>query len=531
MEMIDFKELNKNYSKEDIYRKQVDDICNEIITEDKNEVTNQIIKDIEENISNRYLLIILDIFFELKVKKFLAIEDINNINKILADRFKEIKDKDIKFYLIGYLIENDLSNEIGTDDEEIKGVIDDSNNEHELAEQFINIIKANNEMSVKALRYLSQEKNDEVNIFKIGEIIRKNMYEDSDLIEKFNELSSKLLRNIDNKNDDICKILEFVFSIYQDKKLLENDRFDNLNLMRKHVFSLKDKFLDNMFIEIACSNNYNCISNASNDDFKSAARGSIKSLEDLKKLDNYLIKIIKSRKKVRNIKLNCSYTAKEILDLAKIQSVPIDLNKIIDELNIQYYEDEFEESIEGYSLKLSKKDKAAIIINKQGIKERKRFTLAHEIGHICRTKDRMESEDELCNLHFTKEDEKVADRFAGELLLPASHMNDYLKTDLNMQMINEISSKYEVSLMATAIRLVKMVKGSYIFLVYKNNKLEKKISSEEVYDFKMTENIEQQIINADKDVNRKFIDQYLVDIQVLLRGYKYVLINDIYSKL
>ncbi len=110
---------------------------------------------------------------------------------------------------------------------------------------------------------------------------------------------------------------------------------------------------------------------------------------------------------------------------------------------------------------------------------RKRFTLAHEIGHIF-----LHHENKFCittDFEFwrDKQSEEVeANSFAAELLIPYVKTREELrKGDLGFTMIDSLASRYEISTMATAIRLVKEDTGMSIVIYHDDRRIDWAIRS------------------------------------------------------
>lgn len=112
---------------------------------------------------------------------------------------------------------------------------------------------------------------------------------------------------------------------------------------------------------------------------------------------------------------------------------------------------------------------------------RGRFTLAHEIGHIALSHGDQKCSESTFNQWLTSRDkESQANYFASALLLPTNAMEIALKaTDLNLAMIKILSRKFGVSLQATAIRLIRMTKGSYAILKHDGTAIDWTIKSQE----------------------------------------------------
>lgn len=112
---------------------------------------------------------------------------------------------------------------------------------------------------------------------------------------------------------------------------------------------------------------------------------------------------------------------------------------------------------------------------------RGRFTLAHEIGHIALSHgDQRCSESTFNQWLTTRDKESQANYFASALLLPTAAMQTALKaTDLSLAMIKLLSKKFGASLQATAIRLIKMAKGSCVIMKHDGTTIDWTIKSQE----------------------------------------------------
>jgi hypothetical protein len=118
------------------------------------------------------------------------------------------------------------------------------------------------------------------------------------------------------------------------------------------------------------------------------------------------------------------------------------------------------ESYEGALLRIKGIPRGYVVINARIREEsRKRFTLAHEVGHFllpwqqdlsspC-TKEKIESWDE--ELYRS---ELEANRFAAEILMPRESVATYLPAEPTMGAVESIAADCETSLTASAFRLV-----------------------------------------------------------------------------
>lgn len=123
-----------------------------------------------------------------------------------------------------------------------------------------------------------------------------------------------------------------------------------------------------------------------------------------------------------------------------------------------------EEDAEGYTGMLLVVDGEALISIKKALREqtRKRFTIAHELGHFtipghitpqqtlfqCSDKD-------ISNFGKSNNKEVEANWFASELLLPEEHFRKRVQyKDLSKGLLNNLCAEFDTSLTATGLRFV-----------------------------------------------------------------------------
>ena len=105
---------------------------------------------------------------------------------------------------------------------------------------------------------------------------------------------------------------------------------------------------------------------------------------------------------------------------------PIDLTKVADDLGIKVYEADLRPNIAGLIVQADESEPVEIFLNKEDPQSRRRFTLAHELGHYVDRKSR--GDDQLIGLvdyrdevssRWTDPQEVWANRFGAALLMPA----------------------------------------------------------------------------------------------------------------
>lgn len=159
----------------------------------------------------------------------------------------------------------------------------------------------------------------------------------------------------------------------------------------------------------------------------------------------------------------------------------IDLQSIADKEGISYSFGNYADSYDG--LLEFDSGNFHIYINNDRLgnpyTERARFTFAHELGHYFIDDHRVSLSRGLINSHpsFTGflsdlKMERQADYFASCLLLPQKWIKeDCIKRKFNFALIQELSKKYQVSLTATALRLVNIDIYPLMIIFSKNQKI------------------------------------------------------------
>lgn len=141
-----------------------------------------------------------------------------------------------------------------------------------------------------------------------------------------------------------------------------------------------------------------------------------------------------------------------------LKELPIDLNKILAANNwdLVFYDLYEQDGFTMFKYKNGEK-KYRICLDPNNIVERKRFTLAHEIGHIIlghfeEYYDKVLTSSEMFIL------DKEADMVAGEILMPYRYMLRYYNWS-----INGLAYKFHVSKEAAQVRL-NVLNKDFMFL-------------------------------------------------------------------
>lgn len=166
---------------------------------------------------------------------------------------------------------------------------------------------------------------------------------------------------------------------------------------------------------------------------------------------------------------------KKIIELLRneydLKSLPVDLEKITQKLEIRVMEQQFEEGLSGFAYQ--KSGNKFIGVNSSELSRRKRFTIAHELGHLFLHKQDAVNYDPAI-MYFrdshssdgTDIKEIEANAFAAELLMPEDEVRKLIvkRGGLNMEdtsAIQEMADSFEVSLLAMTIRLTNLYFSSY----------------------------------------------------------------------
>lgn len=139
------------------------------------------------------------------------------------------------------------------------------------------------------------------------------------------------------------------------------------------------------------------------------------------------------------------------LDTADANAVPVQIEKIASKMGLTVVEFNFPNSVSG----VLKKDRLVIGVNSQHSPVRRRFTVAHELGHFLLAHD-IGKADDIVDDHFDKpmDKEREANIFASQILMPEKVLKEEVKKiGLNLKKLAEL---FEVSEQAMTIRLLEL---------------------------------------------------------------------------
>jgi len=144
----------------------------------------------------------------------------------------------------------------------------------------------------------------------------------------------------------------------------------------------------------------------------------------------------------------------------------IDLNKLAEDSNIKVVEHPLNEKVLG-ACKTKGIQRIVLLNNNIDYEKRKRFTFAHEIGHLI-----LGHGDQYCDKKnfYTRQIEKDANAFASELLLPSKYIREFVhKKEVSCNSIISISDQFDVSYSVASIALLKCMCDTKV-MIYNNEK-------------------------------------------------------------
>ena len=156
---------------------------------------------------------------------------------------------------------------------------------------------------------------------------------------------------------------------------------------------------------------------------------------------------------------SCDFYARLLLGRLEIENPPINPREIAQSLNIPVIEKEAEDRYDGCLLNYN--GEMAIVINSSiSYESRKRFTIAHELGHA--EIPHHKGSEYKClktDIGFSigqRQQEREANEFAVELLMPASFVSEEAKNnEIGLEVVKSIAEKCETSLTSSALRYIK----------------------------------------------------------------------------
>ncbi len=136
------------------------------------------------------------------------------------------------------------------------------------------------------------------------------------------------------------------------------------------------------------------------------------------------------------------------------------VNKLAEKLGVQVEGKSMNDDVSG--LLVIKNDKAYIIYNSDQSFKRKRFTIAHELGHFfLHSKSKPLFVDKSKEVMYRNSDsstgeimkEREANAFAAALLMPRCLIKEHISNFEDFEVVNSLAKKFNVSTQAMSFRL------------------------------------------------------------------------------
>lgn len=184
------------------------------------------------------------------------------------------------------------------------------------------------------------------------------------------------------------------------------------------------------------------------------------------------------REKLSDTPADSIKLAQEIILQARFSSARTPLYEIAYGLGIYDIQEKPLKGIEGSLIVPPGKFEGAILINSAQDKRRKRFTIAHELGHFVHPLHHPENNESfecksshMQNLQSNPEKENQANIFAAELLLPTAKIKAFVTANENpsLEDIFMFSESHDVSMAATIRSISKHLQKQTIFMFHENN--------------------------------------------------------------
>lgn len=153
-------------------------------------------------------------------------------------------------------------------------------------------------------------------------------------------------------------------------------------------------------------------------------------------------------------------------------SGPVNPDCVAEQLRIAIFEEPLD--ADGYLLRKGE-DTRILVDSGIGYETRKRFTVAHEIGHFFMPHHQAEVfrcvGRDIQSYKSNKKQENEANEFAAELLLPTAELDSLLLHPPTMDLIQEFSELYGTSLTATAVKIAEVTCERIVIILSDNGEI------------------------------------------------------------
>ena len=153
--------------------------------------------------------------------------------------------------------------------------------------------------------------------------------------------------------------------------------------------------------------------------------------------------------------------ARRLLDTCGIERPPVDLVRIARHLGVQRIR-ELDIRLDGQLVELGDGG-YEVILSRNAPHTRRRFTLAHEIGHILAAAP--DDESMSCGDAAT---EDLCNRVAAELLIPGRFIPDAAAAEMDVAAFRRLATRFQCSLEATAWRILNVGRVTGALLIWRS---------------------------------------------------------------
>ena len=158
---------------------------------------------------------------------------------------------------------------------------------------------------------------------------------------------------------------------------------------------------------------------------------------------------------------------------------PVPVESLARDVGIVDFKDLEVDGFEGALMTDQEKSQGVILTRSGARKERRRFTIAHELGHFLMPSHKGNRQCTAADLRESRRDnddrrqEAEANRFAAGLLMPRSWFTSDMNRlgDADLSHVQELAKRYQTSLEATINRYVKLSDDACAFVFSKDDSI------------------------------------------------------------
>lgn len=184
----------------------------------------------------------------------------------------------------------------------------------------------------------------------------------------------------------------------------------------------------------------------------------------------------------------------------------VEMSWLMGSMNIRYREEVLGDGILGACM-ASGLRRLIVVDSNIGYETRKRFTIAHEIGHLLMHQGQHRCTERMLKEYLANDQiEQEANEFASELLLPGYVIQARLQQRLpSIELARYLSKQYGVSLTAALISIVRYADGEAAFVYHDGNKVDWTVRSDSLKLQSVTE-IDRSPVTRASYFERKSVD-------------------------